>query len=78
MLSGDAPRRRSELVSIRRRGAEHAKTKLTDAQVIAIRADDRLLKVIADQYGIAVNTVGYIQRGDTWKHLPGAREAWSR
>jgi hypothetical protein len=47
----------------------HARTnaKITSAQAAAIRADPRLLREIAADYGIDFSTVGRIRRGDTWK-----------
>ena len=46
-------------MSARSRAKGHRK--LTDAQLDAIRADDRPRRVIAHQYGIHVNTVGQIR-----------------
>jgi transposase-like protein len=43
---------------------------LTDAQVLAIRADHRAEKIVAQEYGIAPATVGQIRRRKTYTHLP--------
>lgn len=42
---------------------------LSDADVLAIRADTRAEKAIARDYGIAPGTVGQIRRRQTYKHL---------
>lgn len=52
------------------RGEQHGTAKLTEPQVLAIIADDRLGRVIADEYNIAKSTVCDIKRGRSWSHLP--------
>lgn len=51
------------------RGEAHASSKLTDAQVLAIRADRRRNPAIAAQLGVHRSTIGQIKRGRTWRHL---------
>lgn len=46
------------------------RTKLTEAQVLAIRADPRRQIDIAAQYGLKQSTVSGIQLRKSWKHLP--------
>ena len=57
-------------------GENHCGAKLTDADVLAIRARykryDRLHSVptIAREYGMSNSAIGVIVRGLAWKHLP--------
>lgn len=51
-------------------GERNGKSKLTEAQVIAIRADTRTQIEIAKEYGISQMTVSDIKRRRKWKHLP--------
>ena len=44
--------------------------KLTDAQVLAIRADRRSSRIIAAEYGVSQVSVVFIKNRKTWKHLP--------
>mgnify|MGYP003527679607 CR=1 FL=1 len=53
-------------------GAVHRNAKLTDAQVIEIRASDDFHYVIASRYGISRSNVSLIKNGRMWTHLPGA------
>ncbi|MGU3286500.1 HNH endonuclease signature motif containing protein [Methylobacterium mesophilicum] len=52
-----------------RPGEKSTYVKLTADQVIAIRSDDRKLKEIAKDYGIASGYVSTLKSGTTWKHL---------
>ena len=51
-------------------GARHHKAKLTDADVLAIRADKRTQPIIAAHYGVCLSTVESIKARTTWRHLP--------
>lgn len=42
---------------------------LTEAQVLAIRDDDRTHRQIADEYGVSRSTVSMIKRRESWSHL---------
>lgn len=53
----------------RRRGTKHALAKLTAEQVLAIRADDRILRLIAADYGIAISNVHSIKARLSWAWL---------
>ncbi len=44
-------------------------SKLTESQVLAIRADGRSRRVIAAEYGISVTYVNQIKRRDSWRHI---------
>lgn len=52
-----------------RKGAAQWNAKLTDDQVRAIRADTRIQRLVAEDYGISVNTIGKIQRRQRWTHV---------
>ncbi len=52
------------------RGSRHGHAKLTEEQVLAIRASIGPQHIIAQQFGVSKPTVGYIRRRQTWKHLP--------
>lgn len=51
------------------KGVECHKAKLTEEQVLAIREDWRVLRVIAAEYGISDRSVSAIRLRQTWKHL---------
>lgn len=51
------------------RGEEHGVSKLTAADVRAIRTDRRLQREIAEQYGLAQATVSKIKRRQRWAHV---------
>ena len=48
-------------------GEKNSNAKLTQEQVEVIRADDRLQRVIAAEYGVVKQTISWIQTGKTWK-----------
>lgn len=52
------------------RGERHGMARLQSDQVLAIRADVRQYKAIAEAYGIKVRTVAAIKKRQTWRHLP--------
>ena len=52
------------------RGETHATAKLTQAQVVAIRADSRTYAEIAKDYGLVKQYVGDLKRRKWWKWLP--------
>lgn len=51
------------------RGANQGGAKLTDAQVLAIRADQRPAAAIAHAYGVSKGTITDIWRRRNWRHL---------
>lgn len=53
-------------------GQLNRRAKLTDAQVIAIRADKRLQKQIAADYGVTLAAISHIKTGRRWAHLEAA------
>lgn len=52
-----------------RQGERNAQSDLTEADVLAIRADPRAPDVIAWDYGISLSQVRKILSGSRWKHL---------
>lgn len=51
-------------------GIKHGKTRLTETEVIAIRADNRPYKEIAKDYDIKASSIGNIKNRRNWKHIP--------
>lgn len=56
-------------------GERAGQAKLTNAQVIAIRADTRPTAVIASECGVSTVLISKIKRGEAWTHLPTASAA---
>jgi hypothetical protein len=52
-----------------RRGSNNPQAKLTSDQVRSIRADPRVLRLIAADHGIARSTAGDIKFGRAWRHV---------
>ncbi len=50
-------------------GERNANSKLTVADVLAIRADSRLLREVAADYGVTMSTISSIRRGSSWQHV---------
>jgi hypothetical protein len=53
-------------------GEQHCQAKLTNDQVLTIRATVgyRIVSKLARQYGVTPSVIRHIQRRTTWKHLP--------
>lgn len=51
------------------RGEQVAQSRLSEADVLAIRADTRSQQQIADAYGVSQTAISQIRRRITWKHL---------
>tara|TARA_R110002126_G_scaffold60258_8_gene157098 strand:+ start:97 stop:618 length:522 start_codon:yes stop_codon:yes gene_type:complete len=43
--------------------------KITPFDVVPIRSDERLYRIIAAQYGVSITTISEIKRGKTWGHV---------
>ena len=54
----------------KKRGEGAGNVKLTELQVRAIRADRRILREIAADHGVSLQTVWKIQKGEAWAHVP--------
>jgi hypothetical protein len=52
-----------------RRGNAHARSKLSEEQVRAIRQDQRLLREIAAEHRVSVSCISDVQRGRVWRHV---------
>jgi len=51
------------------KGINSGRSKLTEADVIAIRGSHLPGKQLAEDYNVYPSTIGQIKRGNTWKHL---------
>lgn len=51
-------------------GERSGKSKLTDEDIINIRADTRSQRAIAADYGVSHTNIGHVKRGETWPHIP--------
>ncbi|MBY8918785.1 HNH endonuclease [Nitratireductor sp. L1-7-SE] len=51
------------------RGESCPAAKLTEAQVLAIRADPRSQRAIAIAYGVDKGTIAHIKHRKTWRHI---------
>lgn len=51
-------------------GMNHGAHKLTDDQVLAIRATQAVYATLAAQYGVSPATICMIKKRNRWKHLP--------
>ena len=51
-------------------GESHGRSKLTEADVLAIRADRRSSYKIAEERGLSQSGVHSAKSGKTWRHLP--------
>jgi hypothetical protein len=50
-------------------GSRHGQSKLTEMEVVAIRADSRARRVIADDYGVTEAAIYNIQLRKSWRHV---------
>lgn len=50
-------------------GEKHPNAKLTNAGILKIRADARLQRLIAEEYGVTQTCISAIKRGLTWSHV---------
>ena len=53
----------------RRRGEKHSQSKVTEQQVLEIRASNEKLKVLAERYGVTFGLIGHIKARRAWKHI---------
>jgi hypothetical protein len=51
------------------RGEGHGQAKLTDGQILEIRAAEGPQRAISARYGVSQPLIGKIQRRELWKHL---------
>ena len=50
-------------------GARNGRSKLTEEQVLAIRADERTLAEVAKEHGVCIATISHIRRRKIWQHV---------
>lgn len=50
-------------------GSANAMARLTVADVIAIRADDRTLAAIARSYGVSLSCIDHVKSRRNWRHI---------
>ncbi len=55
-------------------GERHGHCKLTEQQVLVIRASNEPQHVLAKRYGVTQSVISAARRGETWGHLPAARK----
>ena len=53
----------------RQKGSQHGMAKLNEDQVLAIRRDGRLQRVIAADYGVSIMSISFIKSGKRWGHV---------
>lgn len=51
------------------RGSKHARSKVTEQQVLEIRADKRSRVLLAKEYGVHCKTIDRIRKRRAWTHL---------
>jgi len=54
----------------RPKGTRHWKSKLSNADVVAIRSSGLILRDISERYGISIGHAHNVVRGKSWKHIP--------
>jgi hypothetical protein len=52
-----------------RRGEDHPRALLTEAQVLIIRASNTHPKVLAAEFGVAESTIWMVRNRQVWKHI---------
>lgn len=60
---------RNEPMLTTRRGERSNFNKLSISQVLAIRSDGRLQRIIADEYGISQSCVSHLKARKNWRHI---------
>src|SRR3990167_1938243 len=51
------------------RGVLNGRSKLKEHEVLNIRQDNRVMREIAQDYGISISLVGQIKQNDIWRHI---------
>jgi hypothetical protein len=61
------------------KGMRSPHAKLTDQQILEIRASAELQRVLAERYGVRENAISRIKTGRRWAHIGGhLKEPWKR
>lgn len=53
----------------KRQGPDHAKAKLNESDVLAIRCSDESHSALAKKYGVCRRAIWSIQKRETWRHV---------
>jgi len=71
LVVGDHAMNVADRVAKRRsaKGAKNGRSKLTEQQVLAIRADDRTLTEVARDHGVCIATISHIRQRRIWQHI---------
>lgn len=64
------PRKRRPESYIQARGSKNGNSKLSEADVIAIRSDKSIARELAARHNISMSLVGQIKRREAWSWLP--------
>jgi hypothetical protein len=59
-------------------GTRNGRSKLTEQDVLDIRASDESDTELGKQYGVYPSTIYMARIGRKWAHLPGARKSWRK
>lgn len=51
------------------KGSDHGRAKLTEDQVLAIRASKKTARQAALEYGVAMGTIAHIRARTSWRHI---------
>lgn len=55
--------------NVNKRGSQHARSKLTEAQVRAIRSSRLTRRELAERYGVCLGNIDSILKRKTWTHV---------
>lgn len=71
LLAGTSKENSEDMVAKGRqaRGRKIGKNKLHDHQIATIRADTRIHRLIAADYGVSRAMISYIKRNEFWRHV---------
>lgn len=68
MARGDTNGNRTKPES-RPRGESHTNAKLTEANVAVIRSSEKPQHLLANEFGVSVTTISYVQNRKKWRHV---------
>ncbi len=75
LLAYALTQRKPEDVAVTQRGTAHNSAKITDADVIAIRAAMGVTHLsLAERYGVNKSQISRIRAGKLWSHVTGGEE----
>lgn len=62
--------RKGRLKIVHHKGEKHIGSKLTNEQVVEIRARTESQRKLAKEYGVSFQTISRIKRHEQWRHIP--------